>query len=287
LSDDGEASALNLLDIVQRDPNPQPWTDEKIPWDDPDFSRRMLAEHLSQAHDAASRRAATIDRHVDWLHWDVLGKRPSLVLDLGCGPGLYTSRLARLGHRCTGIDFGPASIAHAREQAESEGLACEYIQDDVRRASFDGGHDLILFIFGEFNVFRPGEMADVLRRCWAALAERGTLLLEVHTATSIRVAGQRPPRWRTAVSGLFSDRPYLVLEEARWHEQQQAAVERYYVVDAATGAVSRYGSTMQAYSQEGYEAMLDAAGYGRWEWRSGWPGVEPDEDFKLLLAWAE
>jgi len=34
----------------------------KIPWDDPDFSRRMLAEHLSQEHDMASRRVEWIDR---------------------------------------------------------------------------------------------------------------------------------------------------------------------------------------------------------------------------------
>ena len=40
----------------------------KIPWDDPDFSRRMLAEHLAQDHDMASRRAKWIDRQVEWIH---------------------------------------------------------------------------------------------------------------------------------------------------------------------------------------------------------------------------
>jgi hypothetical protein len=32
--------------------------DYKIPWHDPAFSRRMLAEHLAQSHDLASRRTA-------------------------------------------------------------------------------------------------------------------------------------------------------------------------------------------------------------------------------------
>ncbi|MEZ4569909.1 MAG: hypothetical protein R2849_06205 [Thermomicrobiales bacterium] len=55
-----------MFDIVSRDPNPEPWTEvSKIPWDDPDFSSRMLREHLSQDHDAASRRISMIDRHVD------------------------------------------------------------------------------------------------------------------------------------------------------------------------------------------------------------------------------
>ena len=34
----------------------------QIPWDDADFSRRMLAEHLSQDHALASRRTEWIDR---------------------------------------------------------------------------------------------------------------------------------------------------------------------------------------------------------------------------------
>ena len=58
----------------------------------------MLQEHLSQEHDAASRRAPIIDRHVHWIHAALLSSHPTAILDLACGPGLYSSRLARLGH---------------------------------------------------------------------------------------------------------------------------------------------------------------------------------------------
>ena len=103
---------MKLMDIVRRQRVPKPWSEgEKIPWNDPEFSRRMLDEHLSQAHDAASRRFEIIDKHVDWIHTHVLKGNPTRILDLGCGPGLYTNRLARLGHHCVGIDFSPASIA--------------------------------------------------------------------------------------------------------------------------------------------------------------------------------
>jgi SAM-dependent methyltransferase len=273
------------MDIVQREPVPQPWAEhEKIPWDDPDFSQRMLAEHLSQQHDAASRRVALVERQVEWLHRDVLHERPARILDLGCGPGLYTSRLARLGHRCTGIDFGPASIAHARSEAERDGLDCKYVQDDIRRTAFGNDYDLIMFIFGELNVFHPGDADDILRRCRVALSAGGVLLLELHTYASVRAMGLQPPRWRAAQAGLFSSRPHLRLEEAHWDERQQAAIERYYVIDAATAAVSRYGATIQAYTEEGYERLLAAAGFGGWEWLGAWPGLDADEDFRLLLA---
>ncbi|MBM3139805.1 MAG: class I SAM-dependent methyltransferase [Chloroflexi bacterium] len=106
----------------------------KIPWDDPAFSARMLREHLTQDHDGASRRAASIDAHARWLHDEVLRERASRVLDLGCGPGLYTARLAALGHDCTGVDFSPASIEHARAQAAGAGPGrARYVLGDVCR----------------------------------------------------------------------------------------------------------------------------------------------------------
>ena len=78
----------SLMDIVNRIPNPSAWTEgDNIPWNDPDFSERMLAEHLSQEHDLASRKSATIDEHVDWIFSTVLDGRPGALLDLGCGTG--------------------------------------------------------------------------------------------------------------------------------------------------------------------------------------------------------
>ena len=149
---------MRLLDLIDRTLPPAPWAEgEKIPWDEPGFSGRMLAEHLSQAHDAASRRSETIDRHVRWIHNELLGCAATRVLDVACGPGLYASRLARLGHECVGIDFSPASIAHAAAAAERDRLACTYRREDICAADFGTGFGLAMLIFGELNVFRPRE----------------------------------------------------------------------------------------------------------------------------------
>ena len=69
---------------------------------------------------------------------NLLANCPCKILDLGCGPGLYASRLARLGHRVTGIDFSPASIRYARQQAEKAGLSCTYIELDLRSLEYGG-----------------------------------------------------------------------------------------------------------------------------------------------------
>ena len=229
---------MKLIEIVRRQGVPKPWAEgDKIPWNDPDFSRRMLDEHLSQAHDAASRRFEAVDRHVRWIHDRVLGGKPARILDLGCGPGLYTSRLAKLGHCCVGIDFSPASIAYAQEQAEQAGLDCTYIHQDIRTADYGEGYDLVMSIYGEFNVFRPAEARGILENARRALVPNGLLLFEPHTFEVVAKLGQQPPSWHTAESGLFSEDPHLYLQESHWDAEGNVAIQRYYIVDAATGAL--------------------------------------------------
>ncbi len=145
--------------------------------------------HLSQEHDAASRRFEVIDQHVGWIHNELLCGHPSRILDLGCGLGLYASRLSKLGHECVGIDFSPASIALAREQAEREGLRCTYVQDDIRAPDYGTGYGLVMLIFGEFNAFSPSDAMGISIKAHGALAEGGILLLEPHTASAVREMG--------------------------------------------------------------------------------------------------
>jgi SAM-dependent methyltransferase len=79
-----------------------------------------------------------------------------------------------------GIDFSPASIAYAREQAGKVGLDSTYIHQDVRMADYGDRYGLVMSIFGEFNVFRPGEAKVILEKACRALAPGGFLLLEPH-----------------------------------------------------------------------------------------------------------
>ncbi len=257
---------MKLKDIIQRQSTPKPWAEgEKIPWNDPDFSTRMLDEHLSQNHDAASRRFEIIDKHVEWIHDQVLGGNPARILDLGCGPGLYTHRLAKLGHRCVGIDFSPASIAYAKEQAEEVGLECTYLHQDIRTADYGGEYGLVTSIFGEFNVFRPGEARAILEKACRALSPGGLLLFEPHTFDAVVKLGEQPSSWSLTEKGLFSAQPHLYLQENFWDAENNVTIQRYYIIDAVSGEVTRYSSSMQAYTDEEYRSLLAECGFGNVE----------------------
>lgn len=275
---------MKLPDLVSRVLPPQPWAEgDNIPWDEPGFSTRMLREHFSQEHDAASRRTATIDQHVAWIHRTLLGERPARILDLGCGPGLYCSRLARLGHRCVGVDYSPASIAHARAEAEAEGLACRYELADMRAAELGEGFDLAMLIFGELNVFRSEHADALLRRAHSALVPGGVLLLEAHTFTAVRRMGEGLPTWATSTGGLFSDSPHLCLTEHFWHAESGVATTRYYVVDTESSEVTRYAQSIQAYTEEEYRLLLQGCGFAEVAFVSALTGEPQPEPSDLLV----
>lgn len=253
---------MKLLDIVHRTVPPIPWSEgEKIPWHDPAFSARMLHEHLSQAHDGASRRTALIADHLDWIHAHLLGGRPARILDLACGPGLYTAGLATLGHECVGIDFAPAAIAHAWTTAEAARLPCTYHVADIRTADYGDGFGLVMLISGEINVFRRADARTILQKAWRALADDGLLLLEAHTDAAVRGRGAAARVWQSAEHGLFSARPHLRLDESFWDDDQQVATRRYLVVDAETAETSWYAESVQAYTDQAYETLLHGCGF--------------------------
>ena len=273
-----------LSDILARKSPAEPWSEgDNVPWNEPGFSRRMLREHLTQSHDLASRRSEKIDAHVDWIHREVLDSNPTRILDLACGPGLYSSRLARFGHRCVGIDFSPASVEYAREQADNECLDCDYIHADIRTTEYGSGYGLVMLIFGEFNVFKPADAARILQKTHDALNEGGVFLLEAHTNEAIREFGLRPASWYSAESGLFSDSPHLCLQENFWDAESETITRRYLIIDASTGEIARYAQSLKAYTGEQYRSVLEDAGFADVNFHPSLIGAEDASQPHLLV----
>ena len=105
---------LNLDKLLHLQQKPDPFTPgEPLFWNDPHISKQMLEVHLNPDIEAASRRPETIDRTVSWLIETLGLKTGASLLDLGCGPGLYTSRFARAGFHVTGVDYSRRSIEYA------------------------------------------------------------------------------------------------------------------------------------------------------------------------------
>ena len=271
----GEQVRRSLQFLVNRPQPGQPWQDgANLPWDEPNFSERMLAEQLDQSHGAGSRRLTEIEGQVDAL-WSWLDLAPGArVLDITSGPGLYAQRLAARGCQVTGIDFSPAAIRFAQMQAQAAGLEIDYRLANVETAlpALAGqGFDAALFLYGQFSVFPLAAGAALLRHTAAALVAGGRLALELLAYDGI---DKKPSTWWfTGRGGLWGDFEHLHLGEREWDETQETILERFYILNLETGALQTYGLSDQAYRPAVLRTQLEAAGFGRFDAFPAWAGL--------------
>lgn len=269
---------MNLKQLINRPMNSSTLEGHgNLPWDDPDFSRRMLREHLSQRFDSASRRNSLIKKHVDWIHNFVLAGGRSKILDLGCGPGLYSSRLAEIGHQCVGIDFSPAAIEYANQKAAQKKLNCEYHLGDILDFNFGFGYDLIMLVFSEFNTFPFEDAITLLKKSHRSLKKGGKILLEVPSFDAVEQLGNQPSVWYTEKEGIFSEEPYLCLTESLWDEVRSIAIEKYYIIEESGCKVNEFENYTRAYDEFQFSQMFKDAGFKDLEFHPSLTGSDEQQ----------
>ncbi len=80
------------------------------------------------------------------------------VLDLCCGPGVFTVPLADRGCDVTGVDLSPAMLERARKRSADTGAQVRYVQADAREYEAPGAFDVVLNMFTSFGYFEdPAE----------------------------------------------------------------------------------------------------------------------------------
>jgi 2-polyprenyl-6-hydroxyphenyl methylase/3-demethylubiquinone-9 3-methyltransferase len=117
-------------------------------------------------------------------HWqcDECTRKPlagKTALDVGCGAGLLTEPLARLGAKVTGVDATPEVIEVARSHADAMGLEIDYRMGDV--AALQGTFDLVTCMEVIEHVAEPAAFVSALA---ARLAPDGLLIMSTPNATS-------------------------------------------------------------------------------------------------------
>ena len=108
-----------------------------------------------------------------------LGLETSMhILDLACGFGRHTNRLAALGHHMTGVDLMPRFLEIAREDAASRGVQVDYVQGDMRNIDFENEFDRVILGFTAFGYFEDDENLLVLKNIARALKPGGRMIFD-------------------------------------------------------------------------------------------------------------
>jgi 2-polyprenyl-6-hydroxyphenyl methylase / 3-demethylubiquinone-9 3-methyltransferase len=148
-------------------------------WWDPKGPMRALHKfnpvRLAYVRDEAARRFGRAGR----------GARPLdglTALDVGCGGGVLSEPLARLGATVTGLDPGPTNLAVARTHAERSGLSIDYRGETIEEVAGRGERfDLVLAM--EVVEHVP-DVSAFVGACCEAVAPGGLLFLATINRTA-------------------------------------------------------------------------------------------------------
>jgi SAM-dependent methyltransferase len=258
LIDNASQLDLELLQHLQE--KPAPFTPgEPLFWDDPHISKQMLATHLDPTIDLASRRPETIDRSVAWIVDTLDLSSGDPVLDLGCGPGLYTTRFAERGLQVSGVDYSRRSIEYAKQQAAEQGLDISYRYQNYLTLDDAEQYKAAFLIFGDFCPLSPEKRARLLQNIHRALLPGGRFVLDVSTREG-RMLWKGQNRWYVADGGFWKPGWHLVLEEGFDYPEQAIYLDQFTVIEA-DGKVSVYRNWFQDYNRESITEELEESGF--------------------------
>ncbi len=110
------------------------------------------------------------------------GIRDGLVLELGCGTGSLTMRLARAGYDMIGVDNSPAMLQEAVEKTREESLDILYLLQDMREFELYGTVRAVVSICDSMNyVTEEEDLLQVFRLVNNYLDPGGLFLFDLNT----------------------------------------------------------------------------------------------------------
>lgn len=247
------------LEIINIRPKPFEFYTASDLWANEHTSEQMLSFHLNEEIDISSRNAKFIDKSVEWIvsHFNI--NKQTSIADFGCGPGLYTTRLAKKQAEVTGIDFSERSIQYARQVAISERLSIHYINQNYLEFETDVRFDLILMIMCDFCALSPIQRKNMLSKFHAFLKDGGSILLDVYSLKAFEQREEAAIYEANLLNGFWSPNRYYGFLNTFKYDIEKVMLDKYTIVEPnSTKTVYNW---LQYYSPEELEREIVECGF--------------------------
>ncbi len=220
-------------ELIKINVKPEPYefyTAEEL-WTNEHTAQKMLEYHLDPSVEAASRNLKFINKSVEWIidHFKLGGT--SRVIDFGCGPGLYTSRIAQCGAKVTGIDFSENSLCYAKKYAHDNGLDVQYIQSNYLEYETDEMYDLIIMIMCDFTALSPSQRSKLLSKFSSMLKPDGSILLDVYSTNYYNLKEEQSKYELNSMDNFWSKNDYYCFVNTFKYSDENLILDKYTIYE--------------------------------------------------------
>jgi len=225
-----------LKEINSRPASFQFYTADEL-WTNEHTSKQMLEYHLNESIDASSRNQRFIKCSVEWIvsHFEV--DKSTEIADFGCGPGLYTTRLAERGAIVTGIDFSENSLTYAKQVAAEKGLKINYVLTNYLDFETTNSFDLITMIMCDFCVLSPEQRKKMLSKFNSLLKPDGSVLLDVYSLNSFSQREESATYELNQLNGFWSPDDYYCFVNTFKYEKEKVILDKYTIIEESRSRV--------------------------------------------------
>ena len=202
-------------------------------WTDEHTSKQMLEYHLNESIDVSSRNKNFIECSVEWIVSRFGTGESKEIADFGCGPGLYTTRLAERGAIVTGIDFSENSLRHARQAADEKGLDINYVLTNYLDFDTTERFDLITMIMCDYCALSPDQRKRMLSKFRSLLKPEGSVLLDVYSLNSFNRKEESATYELNQLNSFWSPDDYYCFVNTFKYENERVILDKYTVIEKA------------------------------------------------------
>jgi len=254
-----EKGIFEELEKINSRPEPFEFYTARDLWTDEHTSKKMLFYHLNEEVDLSSRNAGFIDRSTEWISSHFHVEAGMKIADFGCGPGLYTTRLAKMQADVTGIDFSKSSIQYAQQAAKKEGLIARYVNENYLEFETEDRFDLIMMIMCDFCALSPIQRKTILSKFHRLLAPSGSVLVDVYSLTTFEQRKEAAGYEANSLDGFWASDKYYGFLNTFKYEMEKVILDKYTIVEA--GRIRIFYNWLQCFSPKTLEKEFAECGF--------------------------
>lgn len=227
----------NQLKEINSKPKPFEFYTAAELWTNEHTTKQMLKYHLNEDIDVSSRNKKFIEKSVEWIYSHFNINENSKIVDFGCGPGLYTTRLSEKGSKVTGIDFSKNSIEYAQKVANEKGLDIKYVNQNYLDFETGERFDLIILIMCDFCALSPAQRKRMLIKFHSLLKPNGSLLLDVYSLNSFEQKEKTATYELNQLYGFWSPNDYYTFVNSFKYEDEKVTLDKYTIIEESNSRV--------------------------------------------------
>jgi SAM-dependent methyltransferase len=215
----------------------------------------------------------------------MVGEQRGTLLDVGCGTGELSIRLAQAGFHVTGIDLSEDMLSVAQAKTCERGLSIPYFQQNMVEMEGLGPFDVITIFCDSLNYLESEEqVVETFQRVYNLLKPGGIFMFDVHSTYKM--------------TEIFQHNTFAINEEEISYIWQcyegniPFSVEHdlsFFVLDAKTGQYDRIDELhfQRTFPIEQYEDWLNAIEFNQIEITADFHMSKPNDQSERIFFTAK